>query len=322
MVGVLAASGGAGGSTLAANLAVLLADVERAGGLDRHARWAPPIWKRCWTSGRSTTWPICAATWTAWTGTCSSNRWSRHASGAHLLAAPNALDEAADVTPQGVRRVLGLARTLFPYVIVDLDRGLRPEQLAVAVQADMLLLPMRLEIASLRSARRLLDALNKARVRRRAGDGSSPAATGRPRSCPWERSSRRSGWPFPSRFPMRRPTSTWRAIRACPWSWNVPAPRCRRASRSWPTAIRAVPASTARTAQRQDAVAVRRGLVGTGVACRGAACHSVTDAVPGEVCRRQQAAADGEKRPDAADNRAGHRTGAIGEGRIANVQRQ
>ena len=86
----------------------------------------------------------------------------RHASGAHLLAAPNAMDDVPAVTPQGVRQVLGLARTLFPYVVVNLDRVLRPEQLAAVVQVDVLLLLMRLEIASLRSARRSLDALYKA----------------------------------------------------------------------------------------------------------------------------------------------------------------
>ena len=88
----------------------------------------------------------------------------RHASGVRLLAAPNAMDDVAAVTPQGVRLVLAVAHSMFPYVVVDLDRVLRPEQLAAVAQVDMLLLLMRLEIASLRAARRLLDALKKAGV--------------------------------------------------------------------------------------------------------------------------------------------------------------
>ena len=61
-----------------------------------------------------------------------------------------------------MRQVLGFARAAFPYVLVDLDRVLRPEQLSAVVQLDLLLLPMRLDIASLHSARRLIETLNRA----------------------------------------------------------------------------------------------------------------------------------------------------------------
>ena len=161
VVGVLAAGGGAGGSTLAANLAVLLATWKgqsalidmRLGAADQESlldlRPEHNLAELCRNARR-----------------LDQNMFEqalvRHASGAHLLAAPNAIEDAPDVTPQAVRQVMSFARATFPYVIVDLDRALRPEQLAAVVQADVLLLVMRLEIASLRSARRLLDALRKA----------------------------------------------------------------------------------------------------------------------------------------------------------------
>jgi pilus assembly protein CpaE len=88
----------------------------------------------------------------------------RHASGVHLLAAPIDPESRDDVTPQGVRQVLRLARSHFPYVAVDLERDLDEDQLAAVTDADRLLLMLRLDIASLRSARRMLDALWKAGV--------------------------------------------------------------------------------------------------------------------------------------------------------------
>lgn len=161
VVGVLAAGGGAGGSILAANLAVLLAKWTgkaalvdmRAGASDQESlldlKSEHNLADLCRNVRR-----------------LDQNMFEqalvRHVSGAHLLAAPSAVEEASDVTPQGVRQVLGYARASFPYVIVDLDRVLRLEQLAAVVQADILLLPMRLDIASLRSARRLIDALQQA----------------------------------------------------------------------------------------------------------------------------------------------------------------
>ena len=87
---------------------------------------------------------------------------ARHASGDPFAGPTNAVDDVSAVTPQGVRQVLGFARTAFPYVVVDLDRVLRPEQLSAVVQLDLLLLPMHLDIASLHSARHLIEALNKA----------------------------------------------------------------------------------------------------------------------------------------------------------------
>ena len=58
-----------------------------------------------------------------------------------------------------VRRTLALARGLFGQVVVDLDHSFREEQIQVLKQADIILLILRLEFASLRNARRALDYL-------------------------------------------------------------------------------------------------------------------------------------------------------------------
>jgi pilus assembly protein CpaE len=94
----------------------------------------------------------------------------RHASGVHLLASPRLYADITAVTPEGVRRALDLARALFPYVVIDLDHSFRAVQMEALRQADIVLLVLRLDFASLRNARRTLDHLeplgiDKERVR-------------------------------------------------------------------------------------------------------------------------------------------------------------
>jgi pilus assembly protein CpaE len=84
---------------------------------------------------------------------------ARHASGVHLLAPPRAFADMAYVTPEGVGQALSMARSLFPYVVVDLDHSFREEQLQVLRQADIVLLVLRLDFTSLCNGRRTLDYL-------------------------------------------------------------------------------------------------------------------------------------------------------------------
>ena len=85
----------------------------------------------------------------------------KHESGVHLLAAPAAIEMISQVTSQGVRQILPLARTLFPFVVVDLDRTFATEQLAAIVSADLLVLVMKLDLLSLSNTNRLLDYLDE-----------------------------------------------------------------------------------------------------------------------------------------------------------------
>jgi pilus assembly protein CpaE len=83
----------------------------------------------------------------------------RHASGVHLLAAPRAFADVRHVTPDGVRQAVNVARTLFPYVVADLDHSFREEQLQVVRQADLILLVLRLDFNALRHGQRCVDYL-------------------------------------------------------------------------------------------------------------------------------------------------------------------
>ncbi len=82
-----------------------------------------------------------------------------HSSGVSLLAPPRVLADISLVTAEGIRQALTLARGLFPYVIVDLDNSFREERTQVLRLADIILLVMRLDFTSLQNTQRTLDYL-------------------------------------------------------------------------------------------------------------------------------------------------------------------
>jgi pilus assembly protein CpaE len=91
---------------------------------------------------------------------------AKHSSGVHLLAAPQMLVDTSHVNAEGIRQAITLARVLFPYVVVDIDHSFRPEQIQVLRQSDVVLLVMRLEFTSLRNTRRTIDYLEQLGVSR------------------------------------------------------------------------------------------------------------------------------------------------------------
>jgi pilus assembly protein CpaE len=160
IVGVLAASGGSGSSTLAANLAVLLAKwCGEAGLIDMRAA-ASDLAMLLDLKPTHDLADLCRNV-ARLDQDMFQQSLVRHPSGAHLLAAPGKFSEVAQITPPGVREVLALSRTSFPYVVLDLDRSMRPEHVTAVLQTDLLLLVLRLEMASLRNARRILDYLKE-----------------------------------------------------------------------------------------------------------------------------------------------------------------
>jgi pilus assembly protein CpaE len=85
----------------------------------------------------------------------------RHKSGIHLLAPPQSFADLVHIKPEGVRQAVTLMRGAFPYVVVDLDHSFREEQTQVLRQADVILLVLRLDIPALLNARRSLDHLER-----------------------------------------------------------------------------------------------------------------------------------------------------------------
>jgi pilus assembly protein CpaE len=92
----------------------------------------------------------------------------KHTNGLALLAAPQRHQDVAKITARGVRKAITMARSHFPYVIVDVDRSYRSEHTQALFQSDVILLVVRLDIPSIRQAGRLLaffDDLGVARER-------------------------------------------------------------------------------------------------------------------------------------------------------------
>ena len=87
-----------------------------------------------------------------------------HASGVHLLAPPLMYEDVRLVTPQGVHKTLHLSRDSFRFTVVDLEDCFHEEQLVVLRQADYILLVLRLDFTSLRSAKRILANLEQAGI--------------------------------------------------------------------------------------------------------------------------------------------------------------
>jgi pilus assembly protein CpaE len=160
LIGVLAPSGGSGSTTLAANIATVLAkqhlrcallDLKLEAGdvaslLD--LKPAHTIAELCQNSARLDR-------------VMFERSLVRHDSGVHLLAPPRTFADVSQVTPEGVRQAVALARLLFAYVVVDLDHSFREEQVIVLCQADVVLLVMRLDFTSLRNMRRTLEHLER-----------------------------------------------------------------------------------------------------------------------------------------------------------------
>jgi pilus assembly protein CpaE len=165
VISVLAPSGGSGSSTVAANIATVLAKQHKTSALidlKLHAgdlaalldlRPAHTLADLCMNIGRMDR-------------VLFERSMARHTSGVHLLAPPAQFGDVGHVTPEGIRKVLGLARTLFPYVVVDLDHHFDAEQVDALLQSDIILLVIRLDFASLRNARRTIEYLERLGVDR------------------------------------------------------------------------------------------------------------------------------------------------------------
>jgi pilus assembly protein CpaE len=85
----------------------------------------------------------------------------KHSTGIHLLSAPVETNRVAEVTPGGVRKALFLARGLFPFTVLDMDRNYAFDQATGLVQSDQVLLVLRLDMTSLAGATRLVDRLGE-----------------------------------------------------------------------------------------------------------------------------------------------------------------
>lgn len=163
VLGLLGASGGSGVSTLAVNLAGVLArEVGRCALIDLKPgvgdlaalldlKPTHNLADLCLNAGRMDHAMFQSAL-------------VQHASGIHLLAPPQMYEDIRLVTAQGVNKTLFLARDSFRFTVVDLEDCYHEEQVTVLRQVEFILLVFRLDFTSLRSTKRILDYLDQAGI--------------------------------------------------------------------------------------------------------------------------------------------------------------
>jgi pilus assembly protein CpaE len=162
---VLACAGGSGGSTVAANLAVLLArECQKAVLIDLKPG-ANDLAALLDLKPVHTLADLCGNAECMDHGMFE-NCLVRHTSGVHLLAAPQKFRDISTVKPAALSQGLNLARSLFSQVVVDLQDCYHEEQIVALRQADRVLLVLRLDFTSLRNARRILQQLDAANISR------------------------------------------------------------------------------------------------------------------------------------------------------------
>lgn len=165
IISVLAPSGGSGSSTLACNLAtvlakehgqVLLMDMKLGAGVCDAMLDVKP---------QHTLTDLCRNAERMDRGMFE-KMLSRHGSGVRLLCPPATFEDMAEITGAGVRQAVTMARGIFKYVVVDLDRTYGEEQVEVLTQSDLVMLILRLDFTSLRNTRQTLDHLERLGVDR------------------------------------------------------------------------------------------------------------------------------------------------------------
>jgi pilus assembly protein CpaE len=158
LIAVLSPNGGSGASTLAANLAVVLAKEHKSASLIDMKLESGDLASLLDLKPTYTLADLCQ----------NASRLDRvmferslvkHESGVSLLASPFHLADVARIKPEGITQAVLLARASFPFIVADVACSFREEQLVVLRQADVILVVFRLEFSSLRNVRRSLEFL-------------------------------------------------------------------------------------------------------------------------------------------------------------------
>jgi pilus assembly protein CpaE len=82
---------------------------------------------------------------------------TRHGSGLYVLPHPVALEDAAKIDPETLKRLLGLLKAAFPCLVIDTSKGLQPSDFVAFEMADVILIVIVLDLTCLRNTSRLLN---------------------------------------------------------------------------------------------------------------------------------------------------------------------
>jgi pilus assembly protein CpaE len=160
VIAVLASSGGSGSSTLATNIGICLAKEHQSTALFDLRLDSGDLASLLDVQPTYTIADLCQNV-ARLDKVMLEHSLTRHESGLKLLASPTHFSDALYVNSEGVQRLLSLARTSFPFVVIDIDRSFHEEQVIPLQQADIILIVVRPDFVSLRNARRSLDQLER-----------------------------------------------------------------------------------------------------------------------------------------------------------------
>ena len=81
---------------------------------------------------------------------------TRHSTGLYVLPHPVAIEEAAKIDPESLRRVLEMLKTAFPTIVIDTSKGLQASDFVAFELSDLILIVVQLDLTCLRNTSRLL----------------------------------------------------------------------------------------------------------------------------------------------------------------------
>ena len=81
----------------------------------------------------------------------------RHPTGLYVLPHPAALEDAAKIEPDTLKRLLSLLRAAFPSLVIDTSKGLQSADFVAFEMADVILMVIVLDLTCLRNTARLLN---------------------------------------------------------------------------------------------------------------------------------------------------------------------
>ncbi len=141
---------------------------------------------------------------------------TRHSSGPYVLTEPTEVDEAINITPEQVNRLLQFLRGIFDYVVIDCGGQLAGCTLAILENSDLILFSTVLSLPAIKTSKRYLTAMERKGIRK--GRLKLVVNRSRMRSGCW---AIRYSPPYPTNTRMSSPPST----RVSRWSGCCPRPR-------------------------------------------------------------------------------------------------
>ncbi len=86
---------------------------------------------------------------------------TKHSSGVYLLPRPVQLEDCALITPDDLRRVIGLLKATFTHLVFDLSKGYSPIDMVALEMATHILMVTQLDLPCLRNVVRLMTSFNE-----------------------------------------------------------------------------------------------------------------------------------------------------------------